>query len=525
MTDISSGGFGQPWGVTRTWTNRLGFGLTSQVGNGWSISELPSILQASDTIVEIASGRGARYFDFNPGGSDTSSTNPMFKARFYLPDTLHYDAANNEYRMADASGNVVVFNGFGEDNSNPAPLGGFMKFIDAAGNETTASYTVAGAGSTRQHYQLHTVTRSGQGVTETWTYTYAPFNPAYLDAPDRLTGVKLERSGGASDGLVRSVSYDYYSTGDTWGGDGDLKFATITDATGAVVGQQYYRYQAGNLILAIGTAGIARTQFANSRQSLVAMTEDALAPYADFVLSYNADGSVASQSVQGRGASSAPSTATSAFSPSLSAVGTVNYSYNAPPTSDGTQPLNGRTGVNDWKYYVVATRADGTATTTFCNYAGEVMATSVQQSDHGNQWVTYQRFDYSGRLILMAMPSAVSLIQPSYPDLVNSESSNLQLIYNATGLVDHFQYGSANSPDAGYVELTAISQGQGLDQQDWIKQSYVSYTTHSANGVTVVVPEFVSQFKGTSASGPTVRKSRRSTRIPPGTAIGPALSS
>jgi len=62
-TDLASGGYGMPWGHTRTWTNRLGLAEKTPNGNGWTISQLPYLLQGSSTIVEVASGRSGRYFD------------------------------------------------------------------------------------------------------------------------------------------------------------------------------------------------------------------------------------------------------------------------------------------------------------------------------------------------------------------------------------------------------------------------------------------------------------------------------
>ena len=93
-TDLSSAGFGIPWGQTRTWDSQPIYasplGSLPQVGVngvGWSVAQLPWLLQAGTTgSIVVMSGSGAeRYFDFN--GS-------VYKARDFVLDSLTHTSGN-----------------------------------------------------------------------------------------------------------------------------------------------------------------------------------------------------------------------------------------------------------------------------------------------------------------------------------------------------------------------------------------------------------------------------------------------
>ncbi len=70
-TDLHSGGFGFPWGQTRTWSNGPGYATGSDNGNGWVDTYTPHLIQAdgstSNTLIVIANGDTAYYFDLVNG--------------------------------------------------------------------------------------------------------------------------------------------------------------------------------------------------------------------------------------------------------------------------------------------------------------------------------------------------------------------------------------------------------------------------------------------------------------------------
>jgi hypothetical protein len=57
-TDLSSSGFGVPWGVTRSWTNGAGYASTTFYGSGEVVSQLPYLqsFNSGSTIAAITNG-------------------------------------------------------------------------------------------------------------------------------------------------------------------------------------------------------------------------------------------------------------------------------------------------------------------------------------------------------------------------------------------------------------------------------------------------------------------------------------
>ena len=60
VTDIASNGFGQNFGMTRVWTDRLVDQLTPGiVGNGWVVSDQPTLVNATGTIIANIDGNSS----------------------------------------------------------------------------------------------------------------------------------------------------------------------------------------------------------------------------------------------------------------------------------------------------------------------------------------------------------------------------------------------------------------------------------------------------------------------------------
>ena len=106
-TDLSSDGFGTPWGQTRSWTNGLGYATGGDNGNGWVDTQTPHLMQADgstdDTIVAITNGTTANYYDLVDGA---------YQSRYDDPSTLVHDAADDEFVLTDASGDQIHFGDF-----------------------------------------------------------------------------------------------------------------------------------------------------------------------------------------------------------------------------------------------------------------------------------------------------------------------------------------------------------------------------------------------------------------------------
>jgi hypothetical protein len=104
-TDLSNNAQGSSFGVTRTFTNEVGFALDP--GNGWEVNDLPHLIQATSAII-VVEGGSAEYFD---------STGSAYKPRFADRSTLTADGAN--FLLTDDQGGQTLFDGFAHP---PPPL-------------------------------------------------------------------------------------------------------------------------------------------------------------------------------------------------------------------------------------------------------------------------------------------------------------------------------------------------------------------------------------------------------------------
>src|SRR5262249_14597452 len=94
-------------------------------------------------------------------------------------------------------------------------------------------------------------------------------------------------------------------------------------------------------------------------------------------------------------------------------------------TRDGrrTTPLayttsSNAAGYNSWKTKAVETLPDGNQNIVYTNTYGQVMLSAFKEVATGNQWINFNQYDTSGRLILTASPSAVTGYNDTYADLL-----------------------------------------------------------------------------------------------------------
>jgi hypothetical protein len=114
----------------------------------------------------------------------------------------------------------------------------------------------------------------------------------------------------------------------------------------------------------------------------------------------------------------------------------------------------------------VETLPDGTNTNmVFTNGLSEAMLTAFADGS-GHQWLTYNRYDSSGWLILTASPSAVTGYS-SYAELVDYTGGSSSDLSGTSGLITDSVYATgttATTPAtrnaAGYLDETAVQQGQ-----------------------------------------------------------------
>jgi hypothetical protein len=154
-TDLSSGGFGMNWGVTRSWTN-LANTANAFSGSGWLLTQLPHLRQdAGGTLTAVANSFNVRYFDWN--GS-------AYVARFWVQDTLVANSSNHEYVQTDTQGNQIRYNDF--SGSIPANKQGvFKSFTDAGGNLTSVT-------SWTSDNKVGEIQRSSGSLIESYLFSY-----------------------------------------------------------------------------------------------------------------------------------------------------------------------------------------------------------------------------------------------------------------------------------------------------------------------------------------------------------------
>jgi hypothetical protein len=466
--DLSSNGFGMPFGITRTWTN-----LTSTAngfsGSGMLIDQLPHLRQdPGGTLTAVANGFNVRYFD-SSGGSYT--------ARFFVQDTFTADSTNHQYVQTDSAGNVIKYNDFTVTPANEQ--GAFKSFTDPNGNAiSVTSWTADG--------KVQEIQRSNGSLIESYLLSYISSGTN----AGLVSSVVLRRStnGGTTWTTVRQVQYTYYS-GEAHGNTGDLKLAQVQDGSGNTLDTTYYRYYTGEsggythgLKYVFRPDSYARL-IAGQGSSIDSISDANAAPYADDYFEYDASQRVTKHTVAGAGGTVGGN-----------GLGTYTYSYT---TSANPNDFN------KWATKCVETLPDGTTNTVYTNAYGEVMLKVF--SSGGNNWEWFFKYDGSGRAILLALPSAVTGYNDTYADLLNYSGGSYQYLSNSSGLITDLDYGTSTTAtpgsggDAlGYYKDAKVQQGQTgsaitLTSQNYYKATAGSTTTFPVAGTT--------RYRNTDGSG------------------------
>src|SRR5262249_26183339 len=142
----------------------------------------------------------------------------------------------------------------------------------------------------------------------------------------------------------------------------------------------------------------------------------------------------------------------------------------------------------------------------YTNYAGEPMLSVYYDvAASGLKWDMFQKYDSLGRLILTAMPSAITGYDDTKSDLLNSVNGNYQYMSDNSGLLYIKDYGTSTTATSstpgdviGYLKDTKVQQGElgtailtGSDQ----------YYSQTAAGVTVYVVANTTKYRNTNGTG------------------------
>ena len=447
-----------------------GYSASGVNGSGWVISQLPYLHRtapkngdADATIVVITNGVDARYFDH------TGST---YTERMGGQDTLVHNTGNDTFALTDSMGDVFTFNDF--NGSLPVnQKGQFQSFTDPAGNVGQ----VISRTSDGKPTEFQRSTTSG-GVTTTESYVYA-YVISGVNA-GLLSNVTLRQQvNGGSWSTVRQVAYAYYDGTTSFGNAGDLMTATVEDGSNTVLDTDYYRYYTSNSStgyvhgLKYSFTGHSYDRlFAALGNNYTTASDSQVAPFADNYFEYDSLQRVTKEVAAGTGTDMNNGTGTSAitYSYSMMSVNAVDY--------------------NQWKYKTTETFADGCRQTVYANGYGETMLTVFADSRTNITYLTFHKYDNAGRLIMTAMPSAVTGYGEQYPDLLdNTGGSSYQYIATLSGLLEFTDYYTSTTATAttsggvlGYVEDTAVQLGTNGPK---LLVDATQYIAHSAGGATV----------------------------------------
>ena len=276
-TDLDTGGFGNTWSQTRSWSN--GTPPSSNNGTGVIDTDRPYLLRPNgdnSQIVVVSSATNARFY--NLVGSN-------YVPQFFVQDQLTHNTSTGEFILTDSNGDTLRFWDWTASQANQ--WGQFKSATDAKGNQiSVTSYT--GNGSVAQ------MQRSDGTTTQMYAYTY-------LASPDlnagMISNITLEQKvGSGAWTIVRQVNYDYYdgTPNKPYGNVGDLRTATTLDANNNVIDISYHRYYTSSDAGSIGYVHGLKYLFSPSSYARMAAdlsnpltaTDSQVAPYADDYYQY-----------------------------------------------------------------------------------------------------------------------------------------------------------------------------------------------------------------------------------------------
>jgi RHS repeat-associated protein len=485
VTDLGSDGLGG-LSLTRSFSNQRAYTVTNGVvggrlGAGWSVTGWDSISQTlGNSMVSTVDGRDTEFLK-GTGGNYTPK-------HFF---TSKQTDSGGLFTQIDSNGNQLGFNNF--TSSGPGRL---VSKIDPAGNVTNITYGTAGAALGAIIEMQQSQTASGVTTFQSITYTYG-----YTHASNaRLVGATLRRStDGVSWTIVRVMEYRYYQFDDApgthFGNDGDLCLAILRDKDNNILEQSHYRYWLSTdtnfatkgcfdgIKYVVGPQAFERVTNAIGAGSILTAPDTVLAPYADNYFEYDAGRRVTRETVLGQGCSCSGSTG----------QGTYLYQYTHSWFHQG---------YNRWSVRTIETLPDGNTNTVYTNFAGEIMLRIFTDTHKTapNQWCWFNQYDFQGRNILAAEPSAVLGSNDLLPDLLGFNGTSYANLADSSGLLHRTAYYAVTDPDA---TLAGATGGQVLGYAAY-KQDLNGElaTTLGTNVVYTVFTKYTKRVGGTVTTYP-----------------------
>lgn len=447
------GGYGVPWGHTRTFAPRLSQNESLGQGYNWRVEQWPYlVLSNPSTIILMGEALESVFFDLN--GS-------QYVARYNVKKTLSLDTVNQVYRVTDSDGSYTDFDEL---------VGMLVQKVDPAGN----TLVVTGYNGFCLTQVERTYSSGGQTTVEQWSYTYNTTMGDLL-----LSSVTLSRqvNGGAFVNVSQCL-YTYYGFGSPNGGPEDLETATTQIWSGSAwesTGTCYYRYYlttGSSSSSSSSSSGASSSSTKSSSSSRSSSSGGSTNPSGGgtfywettvHLLKYIVQPATYNQMVA---SGINPLTASDAM---VSLYADFYYQYDSlnrvtlETTLSGSQTYTFAysqstfaNGYNSWNTKTVETLPDGNRNIVYSNGAGQTMLHVFQSGS--SQWLDYYRYDSNANLILKASPSAVNGYSESDADLVNFNSATgmYQYLNTSVGLIRTYTYDTCS----GKVATESVQQGQ-----------------------------------------------------------------
>lgn len=452
-TDLSSNGFGLPWGHTRSYGNLLlGTGVNGKQWAVWQFSRL--LFNVGYTGDNIAVFRGATSnLWFAPDGSEG------YLGRFAIRYQLARDTVNHTFVLTSRTGMQQIFN---DETVTPESMRGrLVKVIDRFGNVTDVSYN--------ELQQAISFVRSAEGASSGFYYSYVEDG----ENIGMLLSARLMVNGQD----VRRATYEYYADGDGGGLTNDLKRVTIEQfmpetQSWNVVRRTFYRYYIGWAVSGF-PHGLKYLLNSNSYEQMTAAgldpenaTDEQMGVYADLFVMYDDHQRVVEEKLRGG-----------------EKVVTFTYELNPTGPAPGT--------VNVWNTKTVETRADGSKKTVYTNKSAWTILRITQKPGHVEKNYAYFQYNEAGRVTLGVSSEAIHSVDepsPGDPTLTVNLKAN-------TGLIKQTDYYAHTDPSSGAVDTYLMSRSTKRGGSGTAKILHqVGYTTHSAVGVTIHPISFKAEF-------------------------------
>jgi RHS repeat-associated protein len=447
-TDLTSSGFGEPWGHTRSWTNAKGHMFAGINGKGWVISNLPFLTRTPDGLAVVMGGGSARYFD---------RVGQQWQARH--GDLLQLVERTGDFELRLPNGEVVRFTKL--DAASPAAgRGRFIEHLDPSGNRTGV-VAVDAEGRVTKVRRIDNP--QSPTLVEEYLYEYRPRQTPAEFRQITLTYSHLERvtlrrlSGTGIDPdaptapwqVVRYAEYSYYDEPEVGGGAGNLKTASIFDPAhpNTPIDTSYYRYYDANgahgftdaLKMVFRGRSWSRllAGFGGDREAVFAASDAQVSGWADDYFRYAYQLSTNGSQVEWSRVSQHDRQQAGASDGSKPGIGSYHYVYSVQPTTGG---------YGEWAFKATQHQPGDQLRIVYSNLYAQPLLELAYDVVEEKSWASGRVYDAAGRLLQRIAPSGMTEAGGTGLLLVQDGTTSWRIREDA-GVAEVYSYWSDQDAD------------------------------------------------------------------------------